>query len=94
VGTRVEWMHVLARGVFFGAFMFIVPRWLSSHTALFGQWKSLRLAITFAIFSGILFGLLATFELRLFQWPLSLLSVIFVFCLIGAHILLRPNQLG
>jgi hypothetical protein len=92
VGTWLEWMHVLMRGAFFGAFMFIVPRWLSSRISWYKPWKNLGLAITFAIFSGIFFGLFATFELRLFQWPLSLLTIIFVFSLISVRLFWRPSH--
>jgi hypothetical protein len=37
VGTWVEWSHVLMRGIFFGAWMFFVPRWISSRTRSLGR---------------------------------------------------------
>ena len=83
MGTWVEWSHVLLRGIFFGAWMFFVPRWISSRTPLFEPWKDLRLALLLAVFGGIFFGVLATFEFRLFHWPLSLVSVMLVLCLIA-----------
>jgi hypothetical protein len=82
VGTWVEWSHVLMRGIFFGAWMFFVPRWISTRTPLFEPWKDLRLALELAVFGGIFFGVVATFEFRLFHWPLSLVSVLLVLCLI------------
>ena len=63
--------------------MFFVPRWISSRTPLFEPWKDLRLALLLAVFGGIFFGVLATFEFRLFHWPLSLVSVMLVLCLIA-----------
>lgn len=71
------------RGIFFGAWMFFVPRWIGSRAPLFEPWKDLRLALLLAVFGGIFFGLVATFELRLLHWPLSLVSVMLALCLIA-----------
>jgi hypothetical protein len=89
VGTWVEWSHVVMRGVFFGAWMFFVPRWISSHVPLFEPWEDLRLALPLAVFGGIFFGVVATFELRLFHWPLSLVSAMLMLCLIALRLLSR-----
>jgi len=86
MGTWIEWRHALFTGTFFGAFMFFGPRWLSSRTSLYKPWKNLRLAVTVATFSGIFFGLSSTFELRLFQWPLSLLSMILALSLVSVRL--------
>ena len=86
MGTWVEWSHVLMRGIFIGAWMFFVPRWISSRTPLFEPWKDLRLALPVAVFCGIFFGVVATFEFRLFHWPLSLVSVMLVLCLIALRL--------
>jgi len=97
VGTSVEWSHVLIRGIFFGAWMFFVPRWISSRTTLFEPWKDLRLALLLAVFGGIFFGVVATFEFRLFHWPLSLVSVMLVLCLIALRLFsrrLNSRQVG
>jgi hypothetical protein len=75
VGTWAEWSQVLMRGIFFGAWMFFVPRWINSRTPLFKPWKDLRLALSLAAIGGIFSGVVATFEFRLFHWPLSLVSV-------------------
>ena len=66
--------------------MFFVPRWISSRTPLFEAWKDLRLALGLAVFGGIFFGVIATFEFRLFHWPLSLVSVLLVLCLIALRL--------
>jgi hypothetical protein len=93
VGTWVEWSHVLMRGIFFGAWMFFFPRWMSLRTPLFEPWRNLRSALPLAVFSGIFFGVIGTFEFRLFHWPLALVSVILVFCLIALRLfLLRLNS--
>jgi hypothetical protein len=89
VGTWVEWSHVLMRGIFFGAWWFFVPRWISSRTPLFEPWKDLRLALSLAVFCGIFFGVAATFEFRLFHWPLSLVSVMLLHCLIAIRLFSR-----
>lgn len=67
MGTWVDWSRVLMRGIFFGAWMFFVPRWISSRTPLFEPWKNLRLALEAAVLGGIFFGVIATFEFRLFH---------------------------
>jgi hypothetical protein len=87
VGTWVEWSHVLMRGIFFGAWMFFVPRWIGSRTSLFKPWKDLRLALSLAVFGGIFSGVVATFEFRLFHWPLSL--VMLMLCLIAIRLFSR-----
>jgi hypothetical protein len=75
-----------------GAFMFLVPRWLSSRVSSYKAWKNLRFAIPFATFGGIFGGLFSTFELRLFHWPLSLLSIILVASLFVVRLFLRPAR--
>jgi hypothetical protein len=93
VGTWVEWSHVLMRGVFFGAWMFFVPRWISSRAPLFEPWKDLRLALPLAVWGGTFSGVVATFEFRLFHWPLSLVIVMLVLCLIVLRLFSRrPNS--
>lgn len=47
--------------------MFFVPRWISFRTPLFEPWKNLRLALEAAVLGGIFFGVIATFEFRLFH---------------------------
>ena len=89
LGTWVEWSHALMRGIFFGAWMFFLPRWISSRTPLFEPWKDLRLALPLAVYGGIFFGVVDTFEFRLFHWPLSLVSVVLVLCLIALGLLSR-----
>jgi len=76
VGTWVEWLFVLVRGIFFGAWMFFLPRWISSRTHLFAPWKDFRAALLLAVWGGLYFGMVATFEFRLFHWPLALVTVI------------------
>jgi len=66
--------------------MFFVPGWISSRTPLFEAWTDLRLALGLAFFGGIFFGVVATFEFRLFHWPLSLVSVLLVLCLIALRL--------
>ena len=96
MGIWVEWSHVLMRGIFFGAWMFFVPSWISSRTPLFKLWKDLRLALPLAVFGGIFFGVVATFEFRLYRWPLSLVGVMLVLCLIAIRLFSRrlnsPSQ--
>jgi hypothetical protein len=81
VGTWAEWMHVLARGAFIGAFMFVGLRWLRSRSR--PGYINLRFVIPVAIFTGISGGLEATFGVRLLQWPLCVLSIILVLSLIS-----------
>lgn len=76
MGTWVEWSFVLVRGIFFGAWMFFLPRWISSRTQLFQPWKDFRTALRLAVWGGLYFGMVATFEFRLFHWPLALVAVI------------------
>jgi hypothetical protein len=82
----------LLSGGFMGAFMFVLPRWLSSRVSWYKPWKNLRFAIPFATFSGIFFGLFSAFELRLFRWPLSLLTIISVASLFVVRLFLRPAR--
>ncbi len=89
MGTWVEWSHVLVRGSFFGAWMFFLPRWISSRRPLFEPWKDSRFALLSAVFAGILFGVVATFEFRLFHWPLSLVSVMLALCVIALRLFSR-----
>jgi hypothetical protein len=88
VGTPVEWILVLVRGAFFGGFMFLVPRWL--HVAPFG--KNMNREIAGAISSGLLFGLIATFGLRLLRFPLLILTIAFAVGIISISLLLRRQR--
>jgi hypothetical protein len=63
--------------------MFFVPRWISSRTPLFEPWKDLRRALSLAVVGGIFFGVVAPFGFRLFHWPLSIMTVTLVLCLIA-----------
>ena len=94
MGTWVEWSHVLMRGIFFGAWMFFVPRWISSRTPLFEPWKDLRRALPLAVVGGIFFGVVAPFGFRLFHWPLSIVTVTLVLCLIALRLFSRKLNSG
>jgi hypothetical protein len=76
--------------------MFFFSGWNSSRRPLFESWENLRFALLRAVFAGIFYGVVATFEFRLFHWPLSLVSVMLVFCLIALRLFSRFNsrQLG
>ena len=89
MGSRIEWVHALLRAVSFGGIMFIVQRWLAPVMSPLGQGKNLKDTIVESIFSGLLFGLILTFGLRLLQWPLSILSMIFAVALLSTRLLLR-----
>jgi len=71
--------------------MFFAPRWIGSKTPLFEPWRNLRLAVPLAILGGIFFGVTATFEFRLFHWPLSLVSTVLVFFLIAVRLFFAKN---
>ena len=75
MGSRAEWLHAAVEGGYSGIFLF-VALWVLNLARGEKSARQKSLDYIGAVYFGILMGLGAAFDSRMWHWPLSIVTAI------------------